>query len=710
MTQRPTPSAVLLVLALVSILFPAATFAADIGVTIKKMTVVDKTALNGSSKLVIKSKDAAVVSGPSGDPADVSGMVRVFYTDDPGNASTLGLPFPWLKNTDKVVKYQNKLAPAGASLVRNGVVKPGKGYTISAKGKGSLDISTPPGPGGVTVVLVVNNALDGSNNRSCTRFSVAEGSRVDHKAIAGGLGFKLTLKDGQPVTCPSDCSDGFFNGDETDVDCGGPTCDACDPGLDCSAASDCTSGVCTGGVCQAPTCSDLVLNQDETDTDCGGSVCPGCLDGESCVLASDCVSGVCTGGVCQVPTCSDGVSNQDETDVDCGGATCAPCPNGDGCSNGGDCQSGVCTLNICQPPSCGDGVQNGDETDVDCGGTVCAPCGPGLDCSVGSDCTSTICSGGTCTTPTCVDGVQNQDESDVDCGGTICSACPDGGSCSSGTDCASLVCAGSVCQVPTCADGVQNQDETDIDCGGSTCGGCATGEMCGGAGDCTSGVCSGGLCAAPTCADGVQNQDETDIDCGGSTCGACGPGDGCSSGSDCTSFICSGGTCTTANCSDGVKNQNETDVDCGGACGATCALGETCVGGGDCVSAVCTANTCNCGNQVHTFTHNSNGGGLFDQADWQGGTQTRVFSPPCSVTIENPTGIITTVGLLGDNFKVNAQSGFSTCFGSGGEDGDGCDVTSCPFAGIAFCEATRPSCSVGLNGSATATYRVECNP
>ena len=35
--------------------------------------------------------------------------------------------------------------------------------------------------------------------------------------------------------------------------------------------------------------------------------------------ASDCQSGVCTGGICQAPTCNDGVRNGSETDVDCGG-------------------------------------------------------------------------------------------------------------------------------------------------------------------------------------------------------------------------------------------------------------------------------------------------------------------------------------------------------------------------------------------------------
>jgi hypothetical protein len=40
------------------------------------------------------------------------------------------------------------------------------------------------------------------------------------------------------------CSDGLQNGDETDVDCGGPTCHKCAANRHCEAATDCASGKC----------------------------------------------------------------------------------------------------------------------------------------------------------------------------------------------------------------------------------------------------------------------------------------------------------------------------------------------------------------------------------------------------------------------------------------------------------------------------------
>jgi len=74
------------------------------------------------------------------------------------------------------------------------------------------------------------------------------------------------------------CSDGIMNGNETEIDCGGPDCPAC------------------------PTCDDGMMNGDEEGVDCGGPDCPVC------------------------PTCDDGIMNGDEDDVDCGGSFCADCP------------------------------------------------------------------------------------------------------------------------------------------------------------------------------------------------------------------------------------------------------------------------------------------------------------------------------------------------------------------------------------------------
>jgi hypothetical protein len=326
------------------------------------------------------------------------------------------------------------------------------------------------------------------------------------------------------------CSNGIQDGDETDVDCGGPSCPPCDTGRHCFAATDCTSSVC------------------ETVGADGGVIDAGADAG--------------VGKTCQAPTCSDGVKNQGETDVDCGGATCAPCASGKKCAQGSDCVMGVCgTLGdggadagetascanppcTCLGPSCSDGVKNQDETDVDCGGAHCPACVGGQHCNTMSDCDSLDCNAGTCTAATCSDGVKNQGESDVDCGGTHCPPCVNGQKCAKGSDCQSLSCSGGSCVAATCSDGIKNGTETDVDCGGSSCQQkCASGKGCMVNSDCASNVCSANVCQPPTCNDGVRNGGESDIDCGGPTCAPCNPGQHCNATTDCAGMNCVAGTC-----------------------------------------------------------------------------------------------------------------------------------------------------------------------
>lgn len=303
------------------------------------------------------------------------------------------------------------------------------------------------------------------------------------------------------------------------------------------------------------------------------------------------------------------------------------------CSDGSTCPSGVCLGGTCQAATCGDGIANGAETDLDCGGGSCPGCATGDACFLPTDCAVGGCSGGICQ-PACTSNAQ----------------CPSG------------VCSGGYCRVANCADGSQNGAETGIDCGGPSpyCVRCADGQTCGGASDCASGVCSGGICQAPSCSDGLKNGSETDVDCGGGTCGGCG-------------------------------------------------LNQVCISGTDCSSSVCGLNArCTCGNRNFTFTVNSNSGGLFDSAEWPGGTTSQSASPGCSVTVTRPGGNIDLVCSLSSRWSVQSKAGFSQCFGAGGEDGDGCQPVSCPPAGIGSCCEGRPSCSAALNGSGSARYHVTC--
>jgi hypothetical protein len=105
--------------------------------------------------------------------------------------------------------------------------------------------------------------------------------------------------------------------------CGGP-CAPCSSGHSCKVNEDCLDRKCAGGKCQAPTCDDSIKNGDEEDVDCGGPTCGPCAAGQGCLSPADCQSDVCIAGKCQAPTCFDGTKNGTETGPDCGGP-CGPC-------------------------------------------------------------------------------------------------------------------------------------------------------------------------------------------------------------------------------------------------------------------------------------------------------------------------------------------------------------------------------------------------
>ncbi len=310
--------------------------------------------------------------------------------------------------------------------------------------------------------------------------------------------------------------------------CNGETVESCAPGMDgCLnwvALLDCAANgkVCDDGVSPAvcadpggPTCSDGAKNQDETDVDCGGATCNACALGQACTQNSDCVSNVCDPGsntCAAAPTCSDNVKNGTETDVDCGGG-CPPCAVGGACMQNGDCVTNVCnpaTQTCSAMPTCMDGIKNQNETDIDCGG-MCGPCAVGQDCTTNADCSSGNCDPATKTCvamATCMDGIKNQNETDIDCGG-VCPDCNVGQTCTMNSDCMSNTCntgGTNTCVpagTPTCNDAAKNQDETDIDCGGAVCGPCAIGEGCKQASDCITNICD--FISTKTCIDATPS-------------------------------------------------------------------------------------------------------------------------------------------------------------------------------------------------------------
>ena len=138
----------------------------------------------------------------------------------------------------------------------------------------------------------------------CSTSEVAKGTPCAEDGGSDGGG---TVCNGGGLCVPPSCADGILDGEETDVDCGGPMCTACGTGKMCNGEdANCQSHVCTNA-CQASTCTDGVQNGNETDIDCGGlgymgaPACPPCNPGKKCNLPGDCVGDLCQ-TTCQCPS------------------------------------------------------------------------------------------------------------------------------------------------------------------------------------------------------------------------------------------------------------------------------------------------------------------------------------------------------------------------------------------------------------------------
>jgi hypothetical protein len=113
----------------------------------------------------------------------------------------------------------------------------------------------------------------------------------------------------QTTACLASACDGYACSTHSTVlgapcaDSGGHVCDGAGHCVTCNISADCVSGdACIQHVCVAPTCTDGLQNGNETDIDCGGP-CAKCAIGDGCSVGADCQSGLCSAGICQAPTC-----------------------------------------------------------------------------------------------------------------------------------------------------------------------------------------------------------------------------------------------------------------------------------------------------------------------------------------------------------------------------------------------------------------------
>jgi Tfp pilus assembly protein FimT len=128
--------------------------------------------------------------------------------------------------------------------------------------------------------------------------------------------------------CLGYCNDGFLNGEETAVDCGGSYCSACAAVACTSANYDANWGACQSNNTQT---KNWISNNPAgcTSGSFAATISQGCTyvppatcSGYDCIsydASGSCIDSVCSG------YCGDGIKNGYETATDCGGGLCQAC-------------------------------------------------------------------------------------------------------------------------------------------------------------------------------------------------------------------------------------------------------------------------------------------------------------------------------------------------------------------------------------------------
>lgn len=175
----------------------------EAGVAAWKLIVLDRLAFGGTAKTVYVAKDMAVTKNNGQDPNGIGVEFRISYDGEVGRFEIPLGAFDgnagWKLNKKTVAKFANRDAPAGPTVVKTAVIKPGTTLKLVAKGLGDgdpLDILAQGSPSGsIFTSLCVANG--GETTCHCTEF---EGCL--YKSVAAGAGAKLVCGKASSVPDP----------------------------------------------------------------------------------------------------------------------------------------------------------------------------------------------------------------------------------------------------------------------------------------------------------------------------------------------------------------------------------------------------------------------------------------------------------------------------------------------------------------------------
>ncbi len=130
-----------------------------------------------------------------------------------------------------------------------------------------------------------------------------DGNKIDDDDCTNACAL-ASCGDGAPQPGEA-CDDG--NMVDTDACLGTCLVAACGDGVVQAGVDECDDGnasnadTCTVA-CKLPTCTDALKSGAESDVDCGGGTCNDCNKGKGCAADTDCVTGACVNGACNLPT------------------------------------------------------------------------------------------------------------------------------------------------------------------------------------------------------------------------------------------------------------------------------------------------------------------------------------------------------------------------------------------------------------------------
>jgi len=182
--------------------------ATNVGITGKKLVIVDKLTAAGKAKIAYVAKDLPADKGATNDPTQISATLE-YQSSTLGASGSASMPqgAGWLVNKSTVAKYVNKDAPAGAGAVKVAVIKPQKLLKAVLKDLGDsgskIDIfgAGDAAPGAVDVATQFTVTDGATVRRHCGEFTGCA-----RKIIGGGTGAKVVCKSAVPggsVTCPA---------------------------------------------------------------------------------------------------------------------------------------------------------------------------------------------------------------------------------------------------------------------------------------------------------------------------------------------------------------------------------------------------------------------------------------------------------------------------------------------------------------------------